>query len=235
MAYSPPREVVRGLPKRFDLRASCPPVYNQGQLGSCTANAIGAAVEFCLMRQKAAQVFTPSRLFLYYNERVTNNNVMCDSGAPIRDGIKSIASLGDCPEAAWPYAIDKFAAKPPANCYKAARKYKAVNYSRIQRNLDHLKACLASGYPFVFGITVYSSFEGEAVHKSGHLHMPASTEKPAGHHAVLAVGYDDSHQWFVVRNSWGSDWGLEGYFTMPYAYLMDEHLSADFWTLRVVT
>lgn len=234
-AYAPPSDVLKKLPKQSDLRSSCPPVYNQGQLGSCTANAIGASVEFCLMKEKAARVFIPSRLFLYYNERVMNNNVMCDSGAPIRDGIKSIATQGDCPENLWPYVIDKFDVKPPGSCYAGARKYKAVSYYRIARNPDHMRACLASGYPFVFGFTVYSSFEGAAVQKSGHLHMPTKGEKPAGGHAVLAVGYDDGRKWFIVRNSWGRDWGLKGYFTMPYEYLMDEHLAADFWTLRVVS
>lgn len=235
VTYVPPRGALRGLPVRADLRDRCPPVYNQGQLGSCTANAIGAAVEFCLIREAAARVFVPSRLFLYYNERVMNNNVMCDSGAPIRDGIKSVSAQGDCPEELWPYVIDKFDVKPPSSCYSSARKYKAVTYTRILRNLDHMRACLAGGYPFVFGITVYSSFEGEAVHKGGHLHMPAKAEKPVGHHAVLAVGYDDEKKWFLVRNSWGRAWGIGGCFTMPYEYLMNERLAADFWNLNVVS
>jgi C1A family cysteine protease len=235
LAYVPPRAIVKNLPEKSDLRPLCPPVYNQLQCGSCTANAIGGAVEFCLIKQKAANIFVPSRLFLYYNERVINNNVMCDSGAPIRDGIKSVASQGDCPEELWPYHIEKFDVRPPKKCYSEARKYKSVIYYRIVRNLDHMKACLASGFPFIFGMSVHSSFEGTEVEKTGHLHMPTPTEKPAGHHAVLAVGYDDARNWFLVRNSWGSAWGMGGYFTIPYEYLMDERLSADFWTIRIVT
>lgn len=99
-----------------------------------------------------------------------------------------------------------------------------------------MKGCLASGYPFVLGFTVYDAFEGDDVAKSGVLNLPDySTEKPLGGHAVLAVGYDDASQRFIIRNSWGSNWGQSGYFTMPYAYLLDENLSDDFWTIRLIS
>ncbi len=188
-----------------------------------------------MLKQRAENIFVPSRLFLYYNERVMNNNVMCDSGAPIRDGIKCVAGQGDCPEELWPYQIDKFDVKPTRNCFSSARRYKSVAYYRINRDLVQMKACLASGYPFVFGMVVHADFEGAEIKRTGHLHMPKPADKPVGHHAILAVGNDDAREWFIVRNSWGRDWGLGGYFTIPYEYLMDEHLTADFWTIRVVT
>ena len=97
-----------------------------------------------------------------------------------------------------------------------------------------MKACLASGYPFVFGFTVYESFESDAVAQSGHAPMPGPGEKVLGGHAVMAVGYDDSQQWFIIRNSWGTEWGMEGYFTLPYDYLANDNLSDDFWTIRIV-
>jgi C1A family cysteine protease len=98
-----------------------------------------------------------------------------------------------------------------------------------------MRGCLAAGYPFVFGFTVYSSFEGQEVAKTGVVSMPTPDEQVVGGHAVLAVGYDDASQAFIVRNSWGAGWGQEGYFTMPYAYLTTRALSSDFWTIRIVT
>ena len=143
--YAAPSQFLTALPPRADLRRRCPPVYNQGALGSCTANAIGGAIEF-----------------------------------------------------------------------------------------DQMKGCLASGYPFVFGFTVYQSFESQTVARSGHAPMPMWGERPIGGHAVMAVGYDDANEWFLVRNSWGKNWGMNGYFTLPYAYLIQPGLSSDFWTIRLV-
>lgn len=234
MFAAAPEDLVN-LPPSFDLTKQCPPVYDQGQLGSCTANAIAAAVEFDLMKQKQNPIFVPSRLFIYYNERAMEGTVASDSGAQIRDGIKSVATQGDCPETLWPYAIAKFAVKPPANCYANAVKYKAINYQRIVQELNQFKGCLFAGYPFVFGFTVYTSFESQQVAQTGHASMPAAGEKTIGGHAVMAVGYDDANQWFIVRNSWGAGWGMQGYFTLPYAYLLNQNLSDDFWTIQVIS
>lgn len=221
------------LPAKVDLRAKCPPVYDQGQLGSCTANAIAAAVEFDLMKQKK-KAFVPSRLFIYYNERAMEGTIGSDSGAQIRDGIKSVGQKGDCPETEWPYDIAKFAQKPPPRCYKDAVQHKAVLYQRVSQITNQMKGCLASGYPFVFGFAVYESFMSAQVAKTGHAPMPGPKEKQIGGHAVLAVGYDDANQWFIVRNSWSSVWGMKGYFTIPYAYVADNTLADDLWTIRVV-
>ena len=232
--YAAPVEVAGAIPAKVDLRAQCPPVYDQGQLGSCTANAIAGAIQFDRMKQKLADIFTPSRLFIYYNERAIEHSVNSDSGAQIRDGIKSVAKQGDCPETEWPYVIAKFKARPPKNCYADALKYKAVLYQRVTQTLSQFKGCLASGWPFVFGFTVYESFESAPVAKTGHATLPHSGDAVIGGHAVVGVGYDDARQWFIVRNSWGGQWGMDGYFTLPYAYLTDENLASDFWTIRVV-
>jgi C1A family cysteine protease len=222
------------LPKSVDLRNGCPPVYDQGQLGSCTGNAIAAAFQFDQIKQKAAD-FIPSRLFIYYNERAIENSVSVDSGAQIRDGIKSIANLGVCPETMWPYIISEFAHKPFSGCYTTALKHKAIQYQKVARDLDQLKSCLAEGYPFVIGFTVYDSFESRAVAQSGVLNLPKKTEGIVGGHAVLIVGYDDSKKRFIARNSWGVDWGMDGYFTLPYEYLTNAGLSSDFWTVRMIS
>jgi C1A family cysteine protease len=232
--YAAPLEFLLKLPSSVDLRPQCPPVYDQGQLGSCTANAIAAELEFDQMKEKHARIFVPSRLFIYYNEREMEGTVASDSGAQIRDGIKSVAKQGACPENLWPYNITKFTVKPPQQCYKQALKFKAVQYQRILQISNQLKGCLASGYPFVFGFTVYESFESPQVAKTGHAPMPSPTEAVVGGHAVMAVGYDDSQNWFIVRNSWGEGWGMKGYFTLPYAYLLDQNLASDIWTIRSV-
>ena len=233
-SYAAPPAMLRKLPAKVDLSGKCPPVYDQGDLGSCTGNAIAAAVEFAEMKQHLGHVTTPSRLFIYYNERVIEHTVGTDSGAMIRDGIKSVNKQGACREMTWPYKVASFAKKPSAGAYQEGRKYLVSSYQRVTRNLTQMKGCLASGFPFVFGFTVYTSFMSAAVAKTGKLAMPRAGEKVEGGHAVLAVGYDDAQHRFIVRNSWGPGWGLKGYFTMPYAYLLDDNLSDDFWTVRVV-
>ena len=237
----------RELPPAADLRKQCPPVYDQGRIGSCTANAIAAAVQFTRRLEKHQPDFTPSRLFIYWNERNVEHSVPIDGGAQIRDGIKIVNKLGVCPEPDWPYddtpanaktnlwaATDKPAVRPSTTCFATALSYQSVAYQRVDRSLAQMRGCLASGYPFVFGFTVYDSFEGPAVAKSGVLSMPLPKEQSIGGHAVLAVGYNDAKQVFIIRNSWGPGWGQKGYFTIPYSYLLDSNLADDFWTIRVM-
>lgn len=227
--YAAPTPIQRNIPPKMDLSERCPPVYDQGQLGSCTANAIAAAIEFD--RKKKV---VPSRLFVYYNERQMEGTVDSDSGAQIRDGIKSVATVGAPPERIWPYEINQFRVKPSDAAYAAAKADLVVLYQRLIQDIDTMRGCIAEGYPFVFGFTVYQSFESAAVAKTGQLGMPKSNEKRIGGHAVLAVGYDDSKRTFLIRNSWGTDWGKKGYFTIPYSYLTSTKLASDFWTIRSV-
>ena len=209
-------------------------MYDQGQLGSCTANAISGAHEFEQLQQDAAAAFMPSRLFIYYNERDIEHTVSQDSGAMIRDGIKSVVKQGVCPEADWPYVLARFTQEPSKRCYQEALDHQVVSYRRLVQNLNQMKGCLASGYPFVFGFSVYESFESAAVARTGKVPMPKSGESMLGGHAVMAVGYNDANQCFIVRNSWGAKWGAKGYCFMPYAYLTDADLASDFWTIRIV-
>jgi C1A family cysteine protease len=225
------------LPIRVDLTATgfCPPVYDQGNLGSCVANAIAADIDF--IRKKQIEKFIyPSRLFIYRNIREMIDTVEYDSGGYIRDGIKSVVKQGACPEEQWPYDIDKFTQKPPQEAYDSALNYQTLVYQRIDnRNLDMLKNVIASGYPFVFGFSVYESFESEKVKDTGVVPMPSDDERLLGGHAVLGIGYSDKVRRFIVRNSWGSEWGGHGgYFSLPYSYITNEDLAADFWCIKVV-
>lgn len=243
--YAVPEETRTSLPSSTDLRSGLPACYDQGQIGSCTANAIAGAVEFTVRKENLPD-FMPSRLFIYYNERSIEGNVGTDSGAQIRDGVKSVSTQGVCAESEWPYdatpadangqfpAGDPAAEKPTDQCYQDALKNTVNSYQRVIQNLDQLRGCLAEGYPFVFGFTVYASFESQQVAETGVVPMPASSEQVLGGHAVLAVGYDDSQQRFLVRNSWGTSWGQGGYFTMPYEYVTNAGLASDFWTVRGV-
>jgi C1A family cysteine protease len=233
-SFRVPRRTAAALPSAVDLRPQMPPVYDQGQLGSCTANAIGGAFEFDLIKQKEDD-FVPSRLFIYYNERVIERSVEEDSGAQLRDGMKTLANQGVCPEPMWPYVLSQFAAKPTPKCYAEAKKHLGMTYMRVAQDVLEMRGCVAAGYPFIFGFTVYESFESDAVARTGTIPMPEGDERTLGGHAMCVVGYDNPRKLFIVRNSWGAAWGKKGYGTMPYAYFTNTDLSADFWTLRVVS
>ncbi len=216
----------------IDLREQCPPVYDQGKLGSCTANAIAFCYEFCLKKQRDSE-FVPSRLFIYWNERDMEHHTTTDSGAEIRDGIKSIHQLGVCPEAEWPYNITKFADKPNDKCYADALSNRTISYRRVRQVKQDILVALSAGYPIAFGFLVYPSFEQHAG-QAGVMPLPSPSEKPLGGHAVAVVGYDVATQTFIVRNSWGSEWGDAGYFYMPESFLLDPSQCSDFWTVSRV-
>jgi C1A family cysteine protease len=230
-AVEKPRTVP--LPDVVDLRPLFQPVYDQGQLGSCTANAIAGVIQFGQRKQKLAE-FIPSRLFIYYNERVIEGTISEDAGAEIRDGVKSVNKLGAPPEKDWKYIESKFAHKPTKKAYTDGKKHPSLRYSRVRRSTDAMRGCLADGFPFVFGFTCYDSFEGSEVAKTGILNMPASDENVVGGHAVICVGYDIVSKRVIVRNSWAADWGQNGYFTMPFDYILDENLADDFWVIKQV-
>lgn len=239
LRYTAPRAVLDVLPASVDLRPLCPIVYDQGVLGSCTANAIGAAFQFGQIKQvmgtpDQGKDFIPSRLFIYYNERELEGSVEIDAGAELRDGIKTVVRQGVCPETLWPYDVVRFREKPIPACYQDALEHQVVQYMRVDQTLAQLKGCLAAGYPIIFGFTVYTGFEAPEVARTGDMGMPGPGERVVGGHAVLAVGYDDATGRFLVRNSWGAGWGKDGYFTMPYEYLLHSDLAADFWTIRLV-
>ena len=223
------------IPHSIDLRSQCPSILNQGHLGSCTSNAMSNAFRFDEMKQGNSDIFMPSRLFLYYNERAMEGHTSSDTGASVRDGMKCMNKIGMCEEKDWPYDITKFTEKPTEMCYEFAKKHCSIKYQRvIQRELQ-LKSALASGYPVVFGFTVYQSFEGEEVAKTGIVPMPNKNESMLGGHCVLLVGFDDDKKQFIVQNSWGEEWGDNGYCYFPYEYLTNANLASDFWTMEKIS
>lgn len=228
---------LSSLPDKVDLRSKYKaiPMINQGSLGSCTACAISVAHMASQINLTSKLDVIPSKLFIYYNEREVEGTINYDAGAMIRTGIKNVVRQGVCPEREWPYYINKFRVKPPRTAYKSALNNQALLYERLRsHSLEELLTILAAGLPFVFGFTVYESFDSPKVNRTG-LYLPdVHTEEIVGGHAVTAFGYDKSDATFLVRNSWGSNWGLKGYFKMKFEHVTNLNMAEDFWLIRTV-
>jgi C1A family cysteine protease len=224
------------LPTAVSMRRWCTEVEDQGSLGSCGANAVVGMMEFnqCKSGNGGSKLVQLSRLFNYYNSRVLGDNVNEDSGVYLRDAIKTLKLNGVAPANDWPHRERYWATQPPLNAYVNALQFRITRYYRLN-TIDEMKSTLASGKVFIFGMAVYDSFLSWKVASDGIVPMPTSKERLWGGHAMVGIGYDDSTQRFLIRNSWGKEWGikdgnLQGYCTMPYAYLESRNLSDDFWT-----
>ena len=224
---------VASPPSTVDLRQYCSPIDDQGQLGSCTGNAIAGAID--LMDRKLYNKQTQvSRLFIYYYERLLEGTVRYDSGAYIRDGIRATYNYGAPLESLWPYNINKFTVVPSLQAIADARNRKVTLYQAVADFNGCINA-LQNGYPVVIGFDVYDSFESISVARTGMMPYPNTrTEQLLGGHAVLLVGYNNSTQRFIARNSWGTSWGDKGYFYMPYQVIQNKSMSSDFWIIKTV-
>lgn len=234
LRFSPPPRVMESLPPSVDLRPKMGPVLDQGPLGSCGPNAVDSLILFD--QQKEAQpVRSVSRLAIYYNARFLMNTLNEDSGVDNRTMLKSLAQFGFCDEELWPYNVGRFREAPPANAVQTASRALITDYAAVAQDLDVMKGCLAAGYPFLFGFTVYESFESLQVAETGDVPMPGAGERVVGGHDVVICGYDDSQQDFLLKNSWGA-WGIQqsGYGRMPYAYATDSNLATDFWVINAI-
>ena len=222
-------KTVASLPKTVDLRPHMPAIYDQGDLGSCSANAGVGLKEYYLLKTPSQFVHL-SRLFLYYEERAGEGTVLQDSGATLRDCMQAMNQYGIAPEKDMPYIPALFAVPPTYFALKDASKYKISNYSRVV-DLQSLKVALSAGHPVIIGIMIYDSFESDAVANSGVVPMPnTAVEQCQGGHAVLVCGFDDTKQHVIVRNSWGTEWGDHGYFYLPYSFISNSDLTTDMWT-----
>lgn len=230
-------ERATALPAEFSLRDRMPPVYDQGKLGACTANAIAACVQYQETKQaEPAGQEPPSRLFIYWNERSLEGTVESDSGAQIRDGMKVVCKIGAPAESDWPYDITQFTVKPSLKAFMDARMHEA-RYGRVTQSAHSFMASVFFGRPVVFGFTVFDSFETK-IGPDGVMPFPdIHRERLLGGHAVVIVGYRqiNSHLHFEVRNSWGDQWGDRGYFWMPAEYAVTPQLCSDFWHIDLET
>lgn len=217
-------KLTKSYPATVDLTPGFSPIEDQGNLGSCTANAAIGALEY-LENQAYGKYLNASRLFLY---KVTRNlmGLTGDSGASMRDTAKAIRLFGVCPEKVKPYKTTSgWDTEPTAFMYAYALSYQPIDFYKVT-GIDDIKQTLASKLPIIFGFDVY----WDNVPDDGILTMPdLDNDEPAGGHAVVACGYDEKYLFF--RNSWGKSWGINGYGRMPWDYVI-LGIARDFWVLN---
>ncbi len=225
------------LPDFVDFTESAPTCYDQGRLGSCVGNGVAGAGEY-VMRRMGINAFTPSRLGIYYWAREREGSVNQDAGCMIRDAMKAVVEIGLPQESLWPYRIADFARKPSRNVYKDASRHQVQQYSRVPVSRTMFLRCLAEGYPIVFGASIFESFESDEVARTGVVPIPDfDGESFLGGHCMVAFGYDirdKNNEVGIVRNSWGTHWGKNGYCMIPLAYLCNPDLVNDCWTISMV-
>jgi len=222
--FSSDRYEDEELPPKIDLRPYMTRVEDQGQIGSCVANATAGAYEY-LYKAYTDEDIDVSRLFVYYNGRVLQGTDQIDSGLACESAIKVVLDNGVCTEDTWRYSPDNVFREPSNNAYDEATAFRVESYMQVPWSLTTWKHVLAHGYPIIFGVNIYTSFQTEGG-KKGLIPMPdKDNEKMEGGHSMLCVGYSDEHEVFIVRNSWGPHWGDMGYCYIPYAYMEDDQLN----------
>ena len=217
----------------FSLQNKFSTIYNQGNLGSCVSNAFAGYINM-----RTNHVVLISRLFHYYCGRllIGRNAVNYDTGLSIRGAASVLQKYGACKEPLWPYVISKFKIRPPTSVFKRSLFFKKYTYSFISQDLNSITSYLYNKkLPIIFGIYVYESFMTDAVASSGVVPMPdVKHDRLLGGHCILMIGFDNVAKRFTCVNSWGSSWGNDGFFTIPYEYVLSRSLAADFCSLDFV-
>lgn len=223
------------LPSKISLRDKAPSVLDQGNLGACVPNSLANVVKYHLSKDSVSgEKFVPSRLAIYFDGRTLENTVNSDSGLTVADGCKVIHQMGVCAEHEWIYDISKFTQDPPLEARVNATHRKATKYMKVPQNLDQIKGALTLELPVTIGISVYDSFESDAVAKTGTVPVPGPQEANLGGHCVTIWGCDDTTKLFTLQNSWGEDWGDKGFFTLPYEYVLNSDLCWELWALQLI-
>jgi C1A family cysteine protease len=215
---------VQELPNHIDLKSKCGRIFDQGDIGSCTSQAISSAYMF------DDPHFEPSRLYLYYKERVKDGDPNNDNGSTIQTAI-DCAKNGICSEHSWPYHPRKYKESPPKHCDDEAKHHKVIEAYQVEQTLASMRGCLASGTPFCVGVLVFPSFENAT---DGNIPMPQPNEQSIGGHAIMIVGYDMDRKVWLFKNSWGNSWGEDGYGKLPLNYLLNPQLTSDLWKITKV-
>lgn len=219
------------VPAKSNMRSKMPPVYNQGALGSCVANAVAGVCQYNEIVQKKSWQWTPSRLFQYYNTRLLMGTVDVDSGSGIRDALRAAEHYGIVDENLWQYKTEQFKVRPPDVAYQSASLHPVTRYERVNQTMADMRQIIAKHHPIILGAMLYA---GAFTGPNGNIPMPALSEKPWGGHSIVLCGYDDSVNRFILRNSWSAQWGDGGYGTLPYEYALNPGLAGDMWTIRSV-
>lgn len=245
---------------RVDLRKQCPAVYDDEGLACSTVSALAALLEFHELRTRPNAGYEPSRLCWYYLTRELQGTERADAGASFRDALKMVNDEGVCDEVDWPFDVTCVTVAPEWATYESTPRSRRIGYRRVPQTLEALKYCLTHELPVACGLSVYTSFESSVTRRTGQVTLPACAQDLAdvpvappkddnhgnastaldadddddahlGGHAVVLVGYDDTEQQFIVRNSQGASWGANGYGFVPYSYVLNPLLARDFWVV----
>ena len=224
-----PPKLLASLPSQFSLQNKIGIILDQGNIGSCVSNAFALCIN--MLTNKSVKI---SRLFHYYCGRaIGGDSSILDTGLNLRMAANIIRKFGACAEQSWPYVTTNYPELPPLGVFKASKLFKKYNYTFLTQDLISIKSCLmVSKSPILFGVYVYESFF--KINK-GVIPTPnVLTEELRGGHCMLIIGYNDATQMFTCANSWGNSWGDRGLCYIPYAYLLDSNLAADFCQLNFI-